>query len=168
MTDEQCLISFRIKNMSHMKKATPLYIFFTTIILSLFMSCGETDTNTIVWSNKAKGIKKMEKVTTDGITTITHFYADGMKKKQEEFKGIERHGKSYRWYENGVLEQEKIFEHGRKVGVHKRYYNNGQLSAQLQYSKGQKEGVWSYYLNNGEKWRIETYNAGSLASAERF
>ena len=102
----------------------------------------------------------MEKVTIDGITTVTHFYANGMKKKKKNLKALSVMENHTDGMKNGVLEQEKIFEHGRKVGIHKRYYNNDQLSAQLQYSKGQKEGVWSYYLNNGEKWRIETYNAG--------
>ena len=141
---------------------------FICIMALLIASCGNTATQMVKWKNKKAGLKEWEKTIDNGITTVTHYYESGMKKKEEQFKGLERHGKSYQWFENGLLEFEKNFEHGIKAGNHKRYYSNGQLSINQFFEKGFKSGVWTFYLKNGQKWRKESYNEGSLASAEKF
>ena len=151
-----------------MKNVNPFKTLLLFTITILLVACGETETNLIKWHDQQAGIKAWEKNTLNGIITITHYYANGMKMKEEEFDGLKRHGKSTKWYENGVVESVKTFEHGQKVGAHKRFYNNGQISIQKHFKSGEKNGVWTYYLNNGEQWRIETYDSGSLASAEIF
>ena len=141
---------------------------FISLLVLFFASCGNTETQMVKWKNKKAGLKEWEKTIDNGITIVTHYYESGMKKKEEQFKGLERHGKSYQWFENGILEFEKTFEHGMKVGQHKRYYSNGQLSINQFFDKGFKSGTWTFYLKNGLKWRKESYNEGSLASVEKL
>ena len=151
-----------------MRDFNPLSLIFGITMIFMISACGETETNIIKWQDQKAGIKAWEKKTTNGVTTITHYYPSGMKMKQEDFDGLKRHGKSIKWYENGIIESEKTFEYGQKIGTHKSFYNNGQISSQKHFAQGQKNGVWSYYLVTGEQWRIETYDVGSLASAESF
>ena len=143
-------------------------ILFVCLFMILCASCNKTETQMVKWIDKQSGLKEWEKTKDNGITKIVYYYESGMKKKEEHFKGLERHGKSYQWYENGLLEFDKTFEYGVKVGDHKRYYDNGKLSGNQFYDMGTKSGTWKFYLIGGKEWMSESYNKGSLISSERI
>jgi antitoxin component YwqK of YwqJK toxin-antitoxin module len=154
-----------IKIFSH---KTPLIILFLSSLIS-FVSCGKSSQDDFTeWLNKEGGVKAWERTTTNGVTTYTYYYKEGIKKRAEEHSGGLRHGKTVQWYKNGKIEFEKEFDSGKKTGTHKRYYENGQLSCEQFYDNGNESGTWNFYLINGKQWISESYKNGLLTSSERI
>ena len=144
------------------------FILFSIIYMSMLISCGESIPDKTEWADEAKTIKLWERKTENGITKVTHYYANNSVKRTEEYKGQKKDGKIIQYYESGKLEFEKEYVSGLKTGTHKRYYNNGQVSSESHYNAGDREKTWTYYLCNGEKWLVESYTNNVLASAERL
>ena len=129
---------------------------FSVLSLLIFISCGDgAGEDSIVWHDESKGIKAWERVTQNGVTTVSMYHTNGQKKCIEEYKGNVKHGTCTRWYENGKIEAETKYENGIKVGNHKRFYDNGQLSLEKFFNDDSKTEKWALYFPNGQVWKTD-------------
>lgn len=169
--DSMCVTSNLTHKILYIYVNKPPYIMkkiisycFMLSIAFLLVSCGEEETSTIVWYNKEKGIKKMEKKHENGNLIITYYYTNGKKSKERIYKNGKQQGENIAWYLNGNIKTHREFDDGKKTGCHKHFFENGELSYVEYFKDGFKEGTFSFYFPNGEIWREEVYKAGAISS----
>ena len=78
-----------------------------------------------------------------------HYYADGSKKRLENYDKDKKSGKLIRWYANGQKSQEEFYKNDEKHGKFKYWFDNGRLEKEEKFSNGiQTDGKHYDYFDN--------------------
>ncbi|MGE5383681.1 MAG: toxin-antitoxin system YwqK family antitoxin [Omnitrophica WOR_2 bacterium] len=121
------------------------------IIAGLFVSCRNT---TVEKETYPDGKVKTEKTyrETNGekeLVKEVHYYSNGKKYIEGNYKNNKREGYWASWYENGQLWSEGDFKDGLSEGKRTVYHQNGKLYYEGDFIKGERTGIWKFYDEKG-------------------
>lgn len=90
-----------------------------------------------------------------------HYYANGQKKFEIDYRNGKIQGTFTRWYENGKKMRESGFLEGRFHGKDTFWTPDGKISFKKEYINGQKHGKWQSWHPNGKNAGAGTFDNGT-------
>jgi antitoxin component YwqK of YwqJK toxin-antitoxin module len=71
-------------------------------------------------------------------------------------------GKFTHWYKNGRKKAEKEYKDGKYHGAQTEWYESGQMETEIHYKDGEKSGSFTEWFEDGHKRYVELYANGKL------
>ena len=91
-----------------------------------------------------------------------HWYENGQKSIEVNYKGGHLNGLWTGWYENGKKYYENTLKDGKRNDKSIWWYENGRKWEEITYKDGEKDGEYTIWHENGKKWEEITYKDGKL------
>lgn len=122
------------------------------IALTFFAACSNTSVEKETYSD---GKIKTEKVyegegESKALVKEVHYYNNGKKYIEGNYKNNKRDGYWASWYENGQLWSEGNFADGLSEGKRTVYHQNGKLYYEGNFINGERSGIWRFFNEEGK------------------
>ena len=109
-------------------------------------------------NGQIKTLGKLIKGKWDGV--VNHWYSDGQKDRETNFKDGKENGLETLWYKNGQKMKEVNWKDGYMDGLWTYWYENGQKAGEVTYKDGRPDGPAFLWQENGQKAGEVTYKDG--------